>query len=160
MRAGIALGSNLGDRATNLRRAHDAIAALPGVTIALSPPAPIETAPVDCPPGAPAFLNTVLEVETSLPPAELLARLREIEQTLGRPLYRPRNASRPIDLDLLYAGDLVLDTPELILPHPRIAGRRFVLAPLAALRPQLILPGQQKTVAELLAALEDVACAS
>lgn len=159
MRAGIALGSNLGDRAANLRLAQEAIDALPGVTVALGPPAPIETAPVDCPPGAPAFLNTVLEVETSLPPAELLARLREIEQSLGRPLQRLPNASRPIDLDLLYAGDLVLDTPELTLPHPRIAGRRFVLAPLAALRPHLILPGQQKTVAELLSSLEDVACA-
>lgn len=159
MRAGIALGSNLGDRAANLRHAQEAIAALPGVTIALGPPAPIETAPVDCPPGALAFLNTVLEVETSLPPAELLARLHGIEQTLGRPLLRLRNASRPIDLDLLYAGDLVVDSPELTLPHPRIARRRFVLGPLAALRPHLILPGQQKTVAELLAALEGAACA-
>lgn len=158
MRAGIALGSNLGDRADNLRRAQAAIAALPGVSLSLGPPPPIETEPVDCPPGAPAFLNTVLEVETDVPPAELLVRLREIEQSLGRPLCRPRNASRPIDLDLLYAGDLVLDTPELTLPHPRIAERCFVLKPLAAIRPNLILPGHQKTVAEMLAALEGVAC--
>lgn len=158
MRVGIALGSNLGDRAANLLSASAAIAAVPGVTIALPPPPPIETAPVDCPPGAPAFLNTVLEVETALPPSELLARLREIEQSLGRLLDHPRNASRPIDLDLLYADDLSLNTAELTLPHPRIASRRFVLQPLAAIRPNLILPGQQKTVAELLAALEG--CAS
>ncbi len=153
MRAGIALGSNLGDRAWNLQRAQQAIAVLPGAGIPLIALA-IETAPVDCPPDAPAFLNTVIEIETALSPPELLARLREIETGLGRPLHRPRNASRSIDLDLLYVGDLVVDTPELALPHPRIAGRRFVLEPLAAIRPDLILPAQQKTVAELLAALE------
>lgn len=154
MRAGIALGSNLGDRALNLRCAQNAIGRLPGVSLMSMAPA-IETAPVDCPPDAPAFLNTALEVETSLSPAALLARLHAIERSLGRPLAYPRNASRLIDLDLLYVGELILNTSELTLPHPRIAGRRFVLEPLAAIRPQLILPGQQKTVAEMLAGLDD-----
>ena len=74
---------------------------------------------------------------------------------MGRPARRPLNESRPIDLDILYAGDAVSDSPELTLPHPRMLQRRFVLAPLVRIRPELILLGQTKTVAEFLARLDD-----
>ncbi len=84
---------------------------------------------------------------------ELLQHLRQIEASLGRPSRHERNASRTLDLDLLYFGDAVLSTPELELPHPRMTTRRFVLEPLAEIRPELVLPAQNKTVAELLAAL-------
>ena len=107
---------------------------------------------MNCSLDAGAFLNTVVEIglpeTTNLP--LLLGRLREIEQSLGRPSRYPRNASRLIDLDILYAGRHCLATPELTLPHPRIADRSFVLTPLAAIRPDLLLPGQTRAVAEML----------
>ncbi|MBV9128695.1 MAG: 2-amino-4-hydroxy-6-hydroxymethyldihydropteridine diphosphokinase, partial [Verrucomicrobia bacterium] len=115
------------------------------------------TAPVGCEPGAADFFNTVVavQIDPSVAPQNFLARLRAIEIQLGRPAenLRARNVSRVIDLDLLYLGDSVLATPTLTLPHPRVSQRRFVLAPLAALRPHLILPGQRANVAALLAAL-------
>jgi 2-amino-4-hydroxy-6-hydroxymethyldihydropteridine diphosphokinase len=70
---------------------------------------------------------------------------------MGRPVDHQRNVSRPIDIDLLYCGDAVLNTPELTLPHPRIVGRRFVLQPLADVDPNLVLPGQERSIRELLA---------
>jgi 2-amino-4-hydroxy-6-hydroxymethyldihydropteridine diphosphokinase len=157
MRVGIGLGSNVGDRLANLRLAREATLALPGIDGSqpcLSAPI-FETEPVGCPPGSAAFLNTVIEVESELPLPELLGLLRGIEANLGRPSRRPRNSPRSIDLDLLYADDLLFNSPDLILPHPRLTERRFVLAPLAAIRPDLLLPGQQRTVAELLFALKD-----
>ena len=82
-----------------------------------------------------------------------LAELRGIERALGRPTRYPRHAPRAVDLDVLYVGDLRSDHPELTVPHPRMGQRRFVLAPLAAIRPDLVVPGQTQTVAELLRAL-------
>ena len=157
MRVGLGFGSNLGDRLANLQRARVQVLAIPGVLPdAISAPV-FETEPVDCAGDAGAFLNTVVEiglpVDTNLP--RLLARLREIEQVLGRPSRHPRNVSRPIDLDILYAGDRRLTSPDLTLPHPRLHHRRFVLAPLAAIRPDLVLPGQQQSIAEILRELED-----
>ena len=154
-RAGIGLGSNLGDRLANLRAARARLfrAAAGGGGIC----APVfETAPVGCEPGAGPFLNTVVEIPWSDTPERLLADLAAIERRLGRPAAHARNRSRTVDLDLLYCGDFVRDTPALTLPHPRLAERRFVLAPLAALRPTLRLPGPgDRTVAELLAGLDD-----
>ena len=155
VQTGLALGSNLGDRLAHLRAGRDFLLALHEGP---RPPAlsPVyETAPVGCPPGSPAFLNAVIEIETSLDPAALLARLAAFEQQLGRPARRITNAPRLLDLDLLYAGDTILDLPTLTVPHPRLAQRRFVLQPLAAIRPQLIIPGQSLTVTQLLAALPD-----
>lgn len=152
---GIALGSNLGDRAANLRRAlHLLLHQVPGLVLRASAPV-YETAPVDCAPGTQAFLNTVVEVEANLHPRALHAQLKNIEQTLGRPAQREKNAPRTLDLDLLYADDFVSSDPELILPHPRLHQRRFVLQPLADIRPELVLPGQRITVAQLLAQLPD-----
>lgn len=110
---------------------------------------------MDCPSGSPAFLNAVVEIATTRPPAELLADLAALERDLGRPARRERNAPRPLDVDILYAGDLVFATPGLVVPHPRMTRRRFVLQPLAEIRPDLTPPGQTRTVAQLLATLPD-----
>lgn len=157
---GIALGSNLGDRLENLRRARDQIFALPELQpLRACRSAPVfETEPVDCEPGAPRFLNTVIEVNPATAPSPeiLLARLHEIERDLGRTRVKAdRNRSRIIDLDLLYVGDIRARSERLILPHPRLSQRRFVLAPLAALRAACVLPGEIRSVAELLAGLQD-----
>ena len=111
-----------------------------------------ETEPVGCEPGAAKFLNAAVEFGYEGQPGELLHALGTIEKTLGRPANHGRNVSRKIDLDLLYFGEAVTTTTELALPHPRIFGREFVLRPLADIRPDLILPGQPKSVAQLLAA--------
>jgi 2-amino-4-hydroxy-6-hydroxymethyldihydropteridine diphosphokinase len=147
---GIALGSNTGDRLAHLRAALEELrAADPHLEVS-----PVyETAPVDCPAGSGAFLNAVAIVRWSGTPEALLEWLRGIESRLGRPRERAKNSPRSIDLDILYAGDAMLRTPELILPHPRLHERRFVLQPLCDLRPALLLPGMSGTVAELLAAL-------
>ena len=114
-----------------------------------------ETDPVGCEPGAGKFLNAVMEFDYEGDPLELLKSLREIEKTLGRTPDHPRNISRKIDIDLLYFGDIIMDSDELQLPHPRMHLRGFVLQPLADIRPDLILPGQSKTVRELLAQLSE-----
>jgi len=153
MHFGIALGSNLGDRAANIQRGIDLLMArVPGIHLNASAQV-YETEPVDCAPGTQAFLNTVIEVAADCTPQELHAHLKAIEQALGRPEQRERNSPRTLDLDMLYADDVVSDDPVLILPHPRMHLRRFVLEPLADIRPDLVLPGQQLTVAELLAHL-------
>jgi 2-amino-4-hydroxy-6-hydroxymethyldihydropteridine diphosphokinase len=157
MKAGVALGSNLGDRLLNLRTARKAIAEIPGVTKPISSSWIYETDPVDCEPDANSFLNAAIEFEFTGEPAELLRRLREIENSLGRPPNHARNISRQIDLDLLYFGDAEIKTGTLRLPHPRMHERKFVLQPLADIRPELVLPGHKKTVRELLALLDDSA---
>jgi len=150
---GIALGSNIGDRLAYLEAARIAVAQLHhGSGQPLFSPV-YETEPVGCEPGTAPYLNAVMEIETADPPEMLLAALHRIEAAMGRPASHGFNAPRTLDLDLLYAGDLVLNTPQLILPHPRLATRRFVLQPLADLRPELILPGARRSVAQLLAAL-------
>lgn len=154
-RVGIALGSNLGDRLANLRAARDHLLRLATGPATWLQAAVYQTAPVACPPGSPDFLNTVAELETGLEPLELLAQARRIEAALGRVSGMPRNAPRTIDVDLLYHGSAILASPELTLPHPRLCRRRFVLLPLADIRPELVLPGHTATVAELLASLPD-----
>jgi 2-amino-4-hydroxy-6-hydroxymethyldihydropteridine diphosphokinase len=109
-----------------------------------------ETEPVDCPAGSGRFLNGVVEIAWRGTAEELFEGLTEIETSMGRPKERPRNAPRRIDLDLLYLGDLAIDVPGLIIPHPRIAERAFVLCPLAEIRPELVLPGCSASVAKLL----------
>jgi 2-amino-4-hydroxy-6-hydroxymethyldihydropteridine diphosphokinase len=155
MRTAVALGSNLGDRLGNLRAARKAIVDLSGVTPPVLATAIYETDPVGCEPGAAKFLNAVLEFDYEGDPLELLTSLRKIEETLGRPADHPRNVSRKIDIDFLYFGDIMMDKGELQLPHPRMHLRKFVLQPLADIRPELILPGQSKTVRELLAQLNE-----
>lgn len=155
MRAGIALGSNLGDRLAQLQAARAAVLRLAGVRGRCLTSPLYETSPVGTAPDAPLFLNAVIEVEYDGRALALLEGLQAVELALGRPSKRPRNASRTIDLDLLYLGNMVLANEEVIIPHPRLHQRRFVLVPLADLRSELVLPGRQESIAELLAKLRD-----
>lgn len=151
MRAGIALGSNLGDRHAAIAGAIDAIRSFAAPPVLVS--GFHETEPVDCPPGSPPFVNAAMEIGFSGDPLDLLDRLQGVERAAGRPDHRPKNAPRAVDLDVLYCDDLVLNHPRLILPHPLMITRAFVLAPLAEIAPERLLPGQSQTVAELLDAL-------
>lgn len=153
MRAGVALGSNLGNRLRHLQEARDHLRAvhLEGAPFLCS--RVYETAPVDCPPESQSFLNAAIELSTELPPLDLLARLQQIEVRLGRPREHGHHAPRTIDLDLLYFDNLVLHLPELELPHPRIASRAFVLQPLNDICPERVLPGAGMPVSRLLEAL-------
>jgi 2-amino-4-hydroxy-6-hydroxymethyldihydropteridine diphosphokinase len=157
MRVGVALGSNLGDRLANLRAARNAMVDLAGIHQPILFSSIYETEPVDCEPGANKFFNAVLEFDYEDDPRNLLRNLKAIESSLGRPGDHARNISRNIDIDLLYAADMTIDNERLHLPHPRMHSRRFVLAPLAEIRPDLILPNQMKTVGQLLASVDDPA---
>lgn len=144
-RIGISLGSNLGDRLAHLREAVDRLGPVREGGHLLRSPV-YETEPVDCPPGSGSFYNAVVEIESSLAPLELLAFTQSIERALGRPAVRDRNAPRTIDLDLLYCDQLVLDEPDLVLPHPRMRQRAFVVLPLAAIRPDLVTTEVMKSL--------------
>jgi 3-oxoacyl-[acyl-carrier protein] reductase len=127
----LALGSNLGDRWANLTAAVRRLRAEPGVRV-IATSEVYETAPLDCPPGSGDYLNSVVAVETDTSPEDLLKLLHRIEHAFGR-VRTEVNAPRTLDLDLLLYGDRVIDTPELVVPHPRMHERDFVLAPLAEL---------------------------
>jgi 2-amino-4-hydroxy-6-hydroxymethyldihydropteridine diphosphokinase len=100
-------------------------------------------------------LNTVIEFEFEGEPVQLLEQVVRIEESLGRKRDHSKNVSRKIDIDLLYCGDQQIDNERLQLPHPRMHLRKFVLQPLADIRPDLVLPKRRKTVGELLAELEE-----
>ena len=151
MRAGLALGSNIGDRFENLRAARTAIVDLAGVSEPILASPVFETDAIDCGPGAGKFWNAVIEVEYEGDARALMDELLRIQLSLGRPADHPRNVSRKIDIDLLYCGDEIVDSEDLHVPHPRMLKRKFVLQPLVDIRPELILPGQTNTVRDLLA---------
>lgn len=132
MRAFLGLGSNLGDRAAQLRHA---VERMPGV-VAVSPL--YETDPVGGPEQGP-YLNAVVELDTDLSPRELLELCRRLEADAAR-VRGERWGPRTLDVDVLLVGDLVVDEPDLQVPHPRMYERRFVLAPLADLAPELVPP--------------------
>ena len=156
MKIGFGLGSNLGDRMANLRAARQGIVSIVGDKNLLASGI-YETEPVGCEVGAGKFLNAVLEIDSDTDPTELLGRVIQIEESLGRKTKHSANVSREIDIDLLYADDMVVRNEHLQLPHPRMHLRRFVLQPLADIRPDLILSGQTKPVCDLLAELKDSA---
>jgi len=115
-----------------------------------------QTAPLDCPPGSPLFVNAVAAfVPMAAEPDSLLRCLQALEAKAGRQRGSVRNAARPLDLDILLFGEETCATAELILPHPRMTQRRFVLAPLAEIAPDLRPPGQSQSVAMLLEALPE-----
>jgi len=155
MRTAVGLGSNLGDRFGNLRAARKAILGLSNVKPPILCSAIYETDPVGCEPGAEKFLNAVVEFDYKNDPASLLKQLIQIEEGLGRRRDHKKNVSRTMDIDLLYCGDCRINNKPLQLPHPRMHLRKFVLEPLADIRPTLILPGQTKSVRELLEELEE-----
>jgi len=147
----LALGTNLGDRPANLRAAIAALAPQARVQA--------ESRIYETPPWGfldqPAFLNMALCAETDLPPAELLAFLKQLESDLGRvPTFR--NGPRLIDIDILFYDDLILNTPPLVIPHPRLHERDFVLVPLADIAPDLIHPVLNQSIRALLDARRSI----
>ena len=155
MEIGLGLGSNLGDRLAALQEAVRRIAALEGVSLRAVSPL-YETAPVGARPehAHRDYLNAVVIIEYGGDLARLAAQLHGIEAALGRQRDpADRNAPRTLDIDVLYAGQTSRTDPALTLPHPRWTERRFVVQPLADVRPDLRLPGATLTVAETLAAL-------
>jgi 2-amino-4-hydroxy-6-hydroxymethyldihydropteridine diphosphokinase len=151
----IAFGSNLGDRRKNIFDAIEKLKITPEIRV-LRVSALIENPAVGSPAGSPDFLNGVAEIETNLPPRDLLHQLHEIERSLGR-VRRDKWEPRIIDLDLLLYGDEIIHTFELTVPHPLMHTRRFVLQPIAELAPDRIHPTQGVTIAKLLQNLADPA---
>jgi len=154
MRTAVALGSNLGERLDNLRAARKAILRLPNTKLPVLFSAIYETEPIGCESGAGKFLNAVVEFDYDGDPGQLLEQLIQIEEALGRKRRHRQNASRTIDIDLLYCGDKQVNNERLQLPHPRLHLREFAVRPLADIRPDLILPNQKKSIRELLTEVE------
>jgi 2-amino-4-hydroxy-6-hydroxymethyldihydropteridine diphosphokinase len=150
------LGSNLGDRTQVLAAAREAIARQAGPVVSQS--AVYETEPWGIT-DQPAFLNQVVEISTSFPPEDLLRIILNIEHDLGRVRYE-RWGARVIDIDILYFDDIVVDSARLTLPHPRIQDRRFVLAPLTEIAPDLLHPVLLKTSSKLLEECTDTSVVS
>ncbi len=150
---GIALGSNLGNRLKHLQEARDLLKRV-AVPDSLLQASVYQTEPVDCPDDSPDFYNTVVEIGYTGTAHELLDATQAIEFRLGRTAVPERNAPRVIDVDILYFGEERIDGEILDLPHPRLTSRRFVLQPLAEIRPDLILPGDQVSIAEHLRHLD------
>jgi 2-amino-4-hydroxy-6-hydroxymethyldihydropteridine diphosphokinase len=146
MRAYVAIGSNLGDRWARLAQAARLLRAAPGVAVVRGSRV-WDAAPVG--PPQPRYLNAVLELETTRTPSSLLALLRATEAAAGR-TREVHWGARTLDLDLLLVGDLLVREPGLTVPHPELARRRFVLAPLAELRTELVVPGVGVSVGRLL----------
>jgi 2-amino-4-hydroxy-6-hydroxymethyldihydropteridine diphosphokinase len=147
----VALGANLGDRLASLRAAARRLGLSPATRVTRAS-AVYETAPIGPIRDQPAFLNAVVEVTTTLGPRALLDRLLAIEAALGRTRTVPQGP-RTLDLDLLVHGDAIVAEPGLVVPHPRLATRAFVLVPFAEFAPELVVPGTGATVAALLARL-------
>ena len=152
VRAFVGLGSNIGDRWRSCREALDRLARLPDTRLLRVSPF-FESDPQEGAQGG-RFLNAVAEIETGLAARQLLRGMQEIEVALGRPADHPPGAARTMDLDLLLYGDQAIAGPDLSVPHPRLAQRRFVLAPLAGLAPGVRPPGLDGTVEELLRRLD------
>ena len=149
----IALGSNLGDSPLIIGLAMARLQELSSRPLLRS--SLWQTTPVDCPPGSPPFVNAVVALQpmSGETPESLLKKMQELEKVFGRTPKKILNEARPLDLDLIAFRRKIRLTPQLMLPHPLAFKRRFVLQPLSEIAPDLILRGQTKNVAQLLAAL-------
>lgn len=155
--AALSIGSNLGDRLEHLREARLAISRIPEVCVTASAPL-YETEPVGCAPEHQdkPYYNSVLLLGTSLEAHKLFAALQRVETDLGRTRTRGRiNEPRTIDIDLIYYDGQSIRSGGLVVPHPRWSLRRFVLQPLADVRGHLVLPGHDRRVRDILAALPE-----
>jgi 2-amino-4-hydroxy-6-hydroxymethyldihydropteridine diphosphokinase len=152
----IALGSNLGDSIKVVRDAMERLGRFSEVPIQRS--SLWQTTPVDCPPGSPPFVNAVVGLipRAQETPESLLEKLQALERDFGRKPKAVLNAPRPLDLDLVAFGNRVRHQAGLTLPHPRAHLRQFVLQPLSEIAPDFVLPGQAKTVGQLLAGLPNL----
>jgi len=151
----IALGSNLGDSRRIIFEAMARLEMISGQPLLKS--SLWQTTPVDCPPNSPLFVNAVVGFasQKNETPESLLQKLRALEEEFGRPPKKALNEPRSLDLDLIAFGTEMRNSPGLIVPHPRAYLRRFVLQPLSEIAPAFILPGQSKTISQLLAGLPD-----
>ncbi len=147
----IGVGSNQGERLEYLSRALQALNAVPGIRV-VQMATILETEPVGGPPQGP-YLNTAAELQTTLTPRELLTTLQGIERRLGRTPSPQRWTPRPIDVDILLYDDQIVAEPDLVIPHPRMHERRFVLEPLVQLAPDFVHPVLRHSIADLLAHL-------
>lgn len=143
-RAFIALGANLGDALATVKQAIQALSQLPDTSVVKSS-SMYRSAPVDA--AGPDFINAVAEITTTLSPQVLLMALQALEQDAGRQRSY-RNAPRTLDLDILLYDDLTLDSPTLVIPHPRMLTRAFVLLPLAEIAPERVTPAQRQAVSQ------------
>lgn len=145
----LGLGSNLGDRGDNLQEAVKLLAE----RLRMGRVSSVYETEAVGDASQPRYLNQVVQFYTTLPPEALLVLLKGFELKLGR--TGGAGSPRPIDIDILFYGDQVVKTPDLVIPHPRLVERAFVLIPLAEIAPDLVHPVQHKTVKELLAELKD-----
>ncbi len=156
MEYGLSLGSNEGDRLSNLKLTTEKIQHIDNVAVT-DQSAVYEAEPVNIAAEHKddTFLNCVIVIETSLFPKQLLKELQDLEIDMGRPKNHEFNAPRPIDIDIIYAEKTTVDTENITIPHPRWAERRFVVEPLADLRPDLTIPGSAATVKDVLKSLPE-----
>lgn len=148
----LGLGSNLGDREKHIRQAIESLESRGARLRAVS--SLYETQPWGCAAPQPDYLNAVVRLEWAIEPAECMKIVLEIESAAGRVREGP-NQPRPIDIDILLFGELVLETDSIIIPHPRMHLRRFVLVPLAEIAPELRHPKFERTMSELLSEVAD-----
>jgi len=154
MEIGFSLGSNLYNRKRLLMQAKNLLLTAPRTSFVDQSPI-YETTPVDVKPEyqGMAYLNSIIIVESELPMESWLSYIGKIEHNLGRERTEDRNAPRPIDIDMIYANEQIIDSNGLEVPHPRWAERRFVVQPLSDVRPGLVLPEEHQSVSEILRSL-------